>query len=169
MPSGTVTPPSGGAAPAVLTTTANLTSAQLKALDTTSVQLVAAPGGRKYHVLQNLVLHYRFVTTPYNENEQNALTVGFGSTVTDVITAGIILPLAVSLAVGNLFKQTADTYVSSPATTGSTNAVNYIQAATLVENKALSIAIDPSFVTPLTGGDGTLTVRVFYSTIDGAP
>ena len=191
MPSGTVTPGNGllvatlpiseanvtnlstdltalqtGTTGVVRQSTTNLTSAQLKALTTTSVTLLAAPSGRNYYVLHNTVMHYRFVTTPYLENMQNLMIIGYGSTAAAVLSNGITLPLGLSVGTGDLFKQTADAYVGSPATTGTGNALNYIQAAANIEAKALSIAID---TTPLTAGDGTLTVRLFYSIIDGAP
>ncbi len=147
----------------------NLSAVDLLALAVTSKQLLPALTGRNYYVVHGLVLHYRFVTTPYNENEQFAVTVGFGTTVAAVVGAGFaFLPLAFSAGTGDLFKKTVDTYVSVPVTTTGSASGAYIFPATVLEGAALSIAIDPSFVTPLTGGDSTLTVRTFFSIVDGA-
>ncbi len=156
------------AAGAVKTATVNVSSAELLALDVTAKELLPALTGRNYYVLHNTVLHYRFVANAYAENVQNSLTIGFGSTVAAAVAAPITLPLVTSIATGALFKATVDTYVSSPATTGSQNAIGYILAATAIEQKAMSLAIDPSFVTPLTGGDSTLTVRLWYTIVNGA-
>ncbi len=145
----------------------NVSSSELLALDTTSVDLLPVLTGRNYYVVLGLVLHYRFLTTPYNESVQNSLTVGFGSTVADVINAPLCLPLGLSATTGNLLKGIADAYVSSPVSLVSP--LGYVQAASVLEGAALGLAIDPSFVTPLTGGAGSLTVRVLRSIIDGAP
>lgn len=159
----------GGGSDVVLVNSKSITSAQLLDLHNTSVELLPAPGGRLYYVLQNMVLHYRFVTTPYTGNVQNALTIGFGPDLTAVVANPLVLPLSLSSGTGNLFTHTEDYYVSSPVTVDQQSALNYITPASAIEDKAIGIGIDPSFVVALEDGDGTLTVRTFYSLIDGAP
>jgi hypothetical protein len=159
----------GGGTSVILLESTNLSSAQLLDLHNTSVELLPAPGGRNYYVVHGLVLHYRFVSAPYAENLRLALVVGFGATLGAISTTGyVFLPLAISNGVGDLFKKTEDFYVSVPVTsTGAALAAGYILSATDLEDQPLGIGIDPTAVVSLTGGDSTLTVRTYYSIIDG--
>lgn len=153
----------------VLMDSTSLSSAQLLDLHNTAVELLPAPGGRWYYVIHGFVLHYRFVTTPYAGNVQYGLFVGFGSTlaeITDLDIGAAFNPL--NNSGGVFFDQTEDYYLSVPTTTkGDASQYSVGRAASLLEDKALSIGIDP-VPDSLTDGDGTLSVRTFYSLIDGA-
>ena len=193
MPSGTVTPGNGllvstlpiseanvtnlstdlaalqtGTTGVVRVSTTDVSSAQLKNLQNASVQLLAAPGGRFYYAPIGFILHYRFVTAAYLENVQNDLCIGYGSTVAEVTGAGNLNnPLAISAAVGALFTKTSDTYVLPTISFDPGFAFVYFWPSTAIENKALSLALLPP--ASLTTGDSTLTIRTFYSLINGAP
>ncbi len=148
--------------------TVPVSSAEILDWTNNAVELLVAPGGRNYYVVLALVLHYRFVTTPYSENVQNDLMIGFGSDLATIGGAGLaFIPLATVPTQGNLFKKTEDWYATSPSTTTGASVGTYNQSAAVLENAALKIGIP--FGAPLTGGDGTLSVRILRSIIDGAP
>lgn len=73
----------GGSQP-VQMTSVQINSAELKALTVTPKVLLAAAGGRNYHIIHGVVLHYRFGTTPYTG--EFVPTYGFGSTIDDLHT-----------------------------------------------------------------------------------
>src|SRR5215211_59849 len=57
-----------------------LTAADILDLDNTPFEILPAPGGRFYYVIDRFLLHYRFVTTPYNETLSGpALHLVYGS------------------------------------------------------------------------------------------
>lgn len=154
----------GGSQPAEWTTK-NITSAELLAWHTTSVELLPELSGRFYYVPQAFVLHYRFGTAPYVGNLQNDLVIGYGSTVAEISGAGnYALPLALSSATGALFTRTTDSYMLPPISNPSGFAFVYWWPAADIEGKALSIGA----TAPLTDGDGTLTVRTLWTSINGA-
>ncbi len=150
------------AANTIRVTSKNITSAQLKALDATPITLLAAPGGHVLYIVTAMALHYRFVTTAYSEDVRFALRVFYGSTIAGA--GDLLVPLGQS-GNGALFQQTADTYVVTPDI-GSTDtlAADTMFAATAIENLPLKIGL----TSPLTTGDGTLTVTTWYATVDGA-
>ena len=157
--------------------TTNVTSAQLLALDdsTHTVELLAAPGGRVYYDVHGFILHYRFATSAYNEAlATNDLQAGYGTGADIVNLGGAVNLLAPnngpSFHPTNLFQQTADAYVFNEGI-GST-AANFAfpygaWLASEIENKPFTLVLTNG--KSLTGGGSTLAVRLFYSTIDGAP
>ena len=49
----------------ILEATGSLSSAQINALDTTPIQLIAAPGANKFYVIENTTFHYKAGTTGF--------------------------------------------------------------------------------------------------------
>lgn len=176
-PSTVNAPESGGSQP-IEVETVQISAAELLALDVTPKVLLAAPGGRLYHIVLGIVLHYRFVTTPYTGNFQPAF--GFGTTIAeisplqpeDVYGEGALVsmdrgtdPLNAPPQGGFLTYETdAYLYCVGPSIP---NSVWTMWSSDRIEDKAISIGNFPD--TPLADGDGTVTARVFYTTIDGAP
>lgn len=164
-----------GGSQAVLTATKNLSSADLLDLDATPIQLLAAPSGREYYVVLAVVFHYRFVTTPYVGDF--APRVGYGTTLAEIDDesgAGTIFSLAgatygldASLGAGtdNLLQAAQDAYLI----TGFGYGAGIWDAWLADEIEGLPLLLGNFPNTPLADGDGTLTVRVIYSVIDGAP
>lgn len=160
--------------PVIQMVSTNISAAQLIDLDNTPVELLPAPGGRNYYLLHSIVFHYRFVTTPYNEGGAeigNSFVIFYGST--NPATVGSAENLMRPLALGgsplntrDLFKQTEDSYIFVIPE----NAVVllYEWTASTIEDKPLSVGFVPTFSASLTGGDSTLTIRTFYSLINGA-
>lgn len=149
--------------PVVLVETTNIASSLLLNLHTQPVELLPAPGGRLYYVVHSVVLHYRFVTTPYNETIAGGFSIGYGSTVGAVFGAGALISPTSQTGPDALFTKSEDAYTLPLGPSVSTN---YWWTADDIEGKALSVAIGAG---SLTGGDSTLTIRTFYSLIDGAP
>ncbi len=152
----------------------NLSSADLLDLNNTPVELLPAPGGRLYYVVMMMVFHYRFVTTPYAEGGSpigNAFTVIFGSTIpagpTDPQCYMLPLSQGGSPNTKDLFKMTEDAYVFTMPEVATL--ATYEWLATTVEDQPISVVLSTAFGSSLTGGDSTLTIRTFYSVIDGAP
>ncbi len=143
-----------------------ISSAQLLALHVTPVEILPALTGRNYYVIHDTVMHYRFVTTPYNESIGQDVVIGYGSLLADIVGAGALMAPAAPNDVRDFFTRTTDTYVLPPTLTSSA-LIRYVWDASVVEAKPLSLAI--GYGGSLTGGDSTLTVRTFYSVIDGAP
>ncbi len=154
----------------ILISSTSISSAELLALHTTPVELLPAPGGRLYYAVHNVLLHFRVVTTPYAESMRDGLNIGYGSTNAEInVFSGagaLVAPLNSGTAAGDIFKSTVDTYVLPPSAADGSNLFMYVWAFDAIEDQALSIGINSG---SLTGGDGTLTVRTFYSLIDGAP
>src|SRR5215211_2012254 len=94
-----------------------LTAADLLDLDNTPVELLPAPGGRFYYVIDRYLLHYRFGTTPYNETlGGSALQLVYGAGAPNSGTE--IFPLSGSTSTGfdfnapELFTLTEDGYLT---------------------------------------------------------
>lgn len=127
-----------------------LTSAQLKALQTTAIALVAAPGASSMLQPRKLTLQYKFGATAYTiANVDNTFRIEY---------TGKATALASSLVTG-LVDQTVNTVgfvgSTSPETgIAQTNAAN------------LGLEIKLAGTTPaLTLGDGTVVVTLEYITI----
>lgn len=205
-----------------------ISSAELLALGATPKVLLPAPGGRLYHVVHNVVLHYRFGTTPYSGDFFPNL--GFGETNADIypISQGspgatpgegfqlvVYGPDAVGTTGLTLLAQTEDAYAYCwPGAASQIRNGWNAWLASHIENKAFSISNAPAFAgltgawdsgttyepgdivldgglfytalnentndeppsanweatdpPEVTDGDGTMSVRLWYSTIDGA-
>lgn len=136
-----------------------ISSAEIKQLHGSPKQILAAPGGRKYFFVTRVILHYRFVTTPYSGTFRPVL--GFGSPID--YNNGIYMPFAVNNGAtfipNKMLQQTQDSYFweFSPV---------YAWLESEIENTPVTIG---NANTDVTLGDGTMTARIFYSLIDGAP
>jgi hypothetical protein len=157
-------------------TSVHLSSVELENLQTTAVELLPAQGGRLYYVLHQVFLHYRFGTVPYTGTFSPAI--GYGTVVTDIFDGAQIKNGGVEYASGwgtnvdpdHFLSLSEDAYMQAPVLANSGPPTGSVMAwvASAIENKPLIIANDPT-ATPVAGGDGTVSVRVFWSLIDGAP
>lgn len=82
-----------GGAGAIQLASVPVSSAELLALDTTPKVLLPAAGGRLYHIVHGVVLHYRFGTTPYAGGFYPVF--GFGTTLEE-ITVNVAPPSAIT-------------------------------------------------------------------------
>jgi hypothetical protein len=77
----------GGASPAnPQVATVTLTSAQVKALDTTPVPLIAAQGTNKVILPYLVLFQSKFGGTAYSSDEGSSLNVGYGSSTNDILS-----------------------------------------------------------------------------------
>jgi hypothetical protein len=131
-------------------TTTVLTSAQLLALQTTPIQLAAAPGPGKFLVPKRLVLQFKKKVTAYTlGNADNALTMEYTGKSTAIVAP----------AAAGLVDQAADTVMYQEEAV----ALAAISRAN-VENLGLELKLTGT--TPaLTLGDGTLIATLFYDTL----
>lgn len=158
----------------MLMSSKNISSVQLLDLHNTPVELLAAPGGRLYYDVHDIVMHYRFATTPYAHTGSTffRFAIGYGSAAADIGGAGLLLtPLAPSGGAPGIdprtfFENIEDAYILAPANTTALGLYGWLASA--VEDAALSVCISNADGA-LTLGDGTLTIRTFYTLIDGAP
>jgi hypothetical protein len=155
----------------VLMRSTTLSSARLLALDSNPVSLLPAPGGRFYYFVSAFLLHYRFGTMPYTcSNDygpgfgQSDLAIGFGAAPFSNATL-IDQPLAssgASFPATDLFVQTEDAYIAAPIPAGYSDWL-----ASDIENAEVTLQFSNGAA--LASGDGALTVRLWYSLINGAP
>jgi hypothetical protein len=119
-----------------------------------TIEILPAPGGRKYYVPIYAVLHYRPGATPYVGNMYPYVgwaDAGLSPGVNGLASLTLTLDRATDgyfFLLGSLPQAFID--------------------LTIVENTPLVFWNGYSFA-PLTEGNGTLSVRVLYSIIDGAP
>ena len=125
-----------------LTQTISITSAQLKALFTTPISLVAAPGAGKFVEFVSADIRYIYGATAYTINGSTNLNFTY--------TDGSGVASAVALATTGFIDQTSDQYrIIRPTTTNITPATN----AALVFSLATA---NPTL------GDGTLSITYRY-------
>ena len=136
------------------------------ALDTTPFELVPNPGGRRYIVPMYFISHYRYNMNPYTGTA--LLSAGWGSTVEEIVNgAGVVSGSSFNpplVRANEFLAQTFDVYVLRLSD------IAYGWPAINIEGLALSLAQGTvTGASPFADGDGTLTMRTFYSVIDGAP
>lgn len=167
---GTISPQTPGGGSAISMASVNVSAADILALHTTAKELLPAPGGRLYYVVHGLVAHYRFVTTPYDPVDSRHLQVGYGTVIATISNATAVIVFSGStpdFTGQNFLQQTADAYevyAGAEVFIASGGYTNWLAPA--IENQPLSLVTDGA---AFTGGDSTLTIRLFYSTINGAP
>jgi hypothetical protein len=151
----------GGAA-ALKWASATLTSAEILDLKNTPVEIIAAPGGRKYIAPILMIWHYRFVAAPY-AGDFGTLLAGYGSTIGELTTPGAWTAGSdLSGAYGaDLLAQTEDAY----GFTGYASFNSWLAAE--IEDQPWICGSTNGI--GFSGGDGMLTARLLHSIIDGAP
>jgi hypothetical protein len=131
------------------TSAVTLSSAQLKALHTTPVQLVAAPGANLAIIPVQFALVFNYVAPQYsNTGSDGSIYFGWGSTVAAVTTNYAIQPSYAMI-------EAASSQISTDAFSVSA------QALANVVNQPLSLAMLDTFTT----GNGTLKVGIAYYTV----
>jgi len=141
---------SGGSS-AFSSATVTVTSAQLKALNTTAVQLVAGVAGHYFSPIQATV-EYVFGGTAYTMVGGSSFSIGIGATpnVAEVL-------LGVFSATG-FVDQTSSQVVTVPiAAAGAPGQINAVSDVT-----GLGIYLETTGLGSLTLGDGTLKITVIY-------
>jgi hypothetical protein len=126
-----------------------VTSAQLKALNTTSVQLVAGVVGHYFSPIQATV-EYVFGTTAYTVGGFSSFSIGIGATANEVLLGGF--------NTAGFVDQTFSQVMTVPI--GSTN-VTQINAITDVTGLGIYLETLPGG-SALTLGNGTLKITVIY-------
>ena len=139
---------SGGSS-AFSSATVTVTSAQLKALNTTSVQLVAGVAGHYFSPIQ-ATAEYVFGTTAYTIVGGPELNIGIGA-------SGAEYLLSYATFTG-FVDQTSSQVVTIPvAAVGSVGQINAVTDVT-----GLGIYLETTGIGSLTLGDGTLKITVIY-------
>jgi hypothetical protein len=118
--------------------TGSLTAAQINALDTTPITLLAAAGANKYYVIENTSFHYKAGTTGFT-------------------TAGN-LRLKYVTANRNIL-----TSMNASTLTGTTDRVYIgVLAALDLENTIINDSISVDCSAAISGGDGTINFSIKY-------
>lgn len=129
-----------------------LTSAQVKALAATQIELVAAPGAGKALMFHGALLKLDYGGT--NAFTESSIT--FGIKYTD--DSGV--QVCTSIEATGFIDQTADTYTNAVAP------ADVIVAATGIENQALVLDnLGGGEVAGNAANDNTLVVRTYYSVV----
>jgi len=139
---------SGGSS-AFSSATVTVTSAQLKALNTTSVQLVAGVVGHYFSPIQATV-EYVFGTTAYTVGGFSSFSIGIGATDNETLLGGF--------NTAGFVDQTFSQVMTVPI--GSTN-VTQVNAVTDVTGLGIYLETLP-LGSALTLGNGTLKITVIY-------
>jgi hypothetical protein len=159
----------------LLEKTTNLTTAQLLAFPI-AVELLPAPGGRFYYDVQHIVWHYRYGTTPYSGTFSDLVLgfypagVPFPSYNASAPTVTTFQPWSANNLGFEVFAQTQDVYEMA-AVSRVGEAIGWL--ASNIEDKPLvaglqNLSTYPDPLVPWTDGNGSLTIRIFYSLINGA-
>ena len=139
---------SGGSS-AFSSATVTVTSAQLKALNTTSVQLVAGVAGHYFSPIQ-ATAEYVFGTTAYTIVGTPNLIIALGASGAENLLS--------STTFSDFVDQTSSQVVTIPvATVGSVGQINAVTDVT-----GLGIYLETTGIGSLTLGDGTLKITVIY-------
>ena len=136
----------------ILTTTTNLTAAQIASLVESPVTVVPAPGSGFYIIVHNFVFEYVFNTTPYIVSAQDQLVLGTVNQINNEGSYQVAIP-----ETGFIDQSSSQVLgfggISLNYTTGLSLAVSDADNQPLV----VSATADPA------SGDGTITVTVFYT------
>lgn len=115
----------------------SLTSAQINALDTTPISLLASPGANKYYVIENASFHFKANTTGYTGGFGNLQLTYDGQFIVNVITE-------------EFMGLTSTIYNSYP--------IDYDFAEVNCVNKNIEIQADST----ISGGNGTINYSIRY-------
>jgi len=138
---------SGGSS-AFSSATVTVTSAQLKALNTTSVQLVAGVAGHYFSPIQ-ATAEYVFGTTAYTVVGTTIGNIGIGASGVEVLLSQFQYP--------GLVDQTSSQVATIPIQTAGSVGINAVSNVT-----GLGIYLETTGLGHLTLGDGTLKITVIY-------
>ena len=125
----------------------SITNAQMKALNTTPIELIAAPGASKLIVVDKIVAKHQYLTAAFNDQD---LTVGYDD--------GADLTVATIDATNFLNGVTADT--TRPSIVPIDGAA-VLDTSAQIENENIALTASGN---PTTGG-GTLDLYIWYTVI----
>lgn len=138
----------------VLSATITLSAAQVAALNTVPIQIVAAPGAGKAIMVTMGFFSYEFVTTPYGEGDfANAIKFGYPSQMSDGTTS----------MGGALVSGFMDQSVSYGAIAEAVQATQQPVSRANIENQPIQIGTRET--NPITGGDGLVKVTILYTVV----
>jgi hypothetical protein len=141
--------------------TMSFTSAQLLALNTTPITLVAATGAGTMIIVESVIYEYTRVTTDYNTNSDGGIFYGTpaglsnnaGSDDRGVTTAAINGGSSMIIAAPTCYAAGSSSFSFLP--------VKITRAA--AENQPIMFgAPSSSIYSPYVGGDGTMTITIAY-------
>ena len=127
-----------------------LTAAQLKALQTTAITLVPAPGTNAAVIPLGMTLQYKYITPAYTiASGDNAFQIEYHTQTTNLMS---------TLATNVVDQSASEMITVAPAVAGQ------ILAQTVVANLALEVKLVGTSAA-LTTGNGTVTINLRYQTI----
>ncbi len=145
----------------VLSVTRTLSSAELKALHTTPITIIKAPGTNKVISIRNFYYIYLYGTTQYTDSGDTSLYYGTPSNTALAVDAGIL---------GFLLENTENSYAAGTATAGlagqGTFSNPFQGVSSLFVNQPIVAGNDEG---SLTVGDGTVKIVIYYIINDVSP
>jgi hypothetical protein len=156
---------SGSGIDAVQLASVTLAAEDILALGTTALELIPAPEGRRYIWPLAMLAHYRPGTTAFSDTTDRILWVGWDTDVDSYVT------YVGADRLGDLTERYRTMFPLTTAPVGDSEfPAGLIEGTPLVIYGAGIDANDPfPTSTWMTEGDGELTVRIWFSTIDGSP
>jgi hypothetical protein len=156
---------SGSGIDAVQLASVTLSAEDILALGTTSFELIPAPEGRRYIWPLAALAHYRPGTTAFSDTTDRIIWVGWDTDVDSYVT------YVNANGLGNLTELYKTMFLLTTSPVGdSAFPPGLIEGTPLVAYGAGIDSNDPfPTETWMAEGDGQLTIRIWFSTIDGAP
>jgi len=137
----------------ILEASGSLTSAQINALDTTPIQLIAAQGANKYILIENMSFHYKAGASAFTITGGNEVVLIYG---TSGYGAAFTIPSSIL--------QATTSYIYNNITPFQTTGgyVNPLQFAVGIINDSIQIKLAAGSIS---GGDGSINYSIKYRII----